>query len=121
MRTATRLIAVSATLIATVIATAALAQVPVNLTGRYLCIERCATAEPGQFAYVTQNGWELNVVSEVGAASRAWVDYPGRLWINAAQMGAIYSPDGLTIQFDNGTIWQRALELPPPPPPRRHR
>ena len=101
------------------LSTAAAAQTLVNLTGRYQCIGRCATSEPGQFAYVTQNGWELNVVSEVGAASRAWVDYPGRLWINAAQMGAIYSPDGITIQFDNGTVWQRALELPPPP--RRHR
>jgi len=99
------------------ISTAAAAQDVVNLTGRYQCIEHCATIEPGQFAYVTQNGWELNMVSEAGAASRAWVDYPGRLWINAAQMGAIYSPDGMTIQFDNGTIWQRALALPP----RRHR
>ena len=32
-------------------------------------------------------------------------------------MGAIYSPDGMTIQFDNGTIWQRAPEVPPGPPP----
>ncbi len=105
-------------LAATLVATAASAQ-GVNLTGRYQCIERCATSATGQFAYVTQNGWELNMISEVGAASRAWVDYPGRLWVNAAQMGAIYSPDGMTIQFDNGTIWQRALELPPPPPRRR--
>ena len=112
MRTATRLIALSATLVATVIATAASAQVPVNLTGRYLCMEKCASAEPGQFAYVTQNGWELNVVSEAGAASRAWVDYPGRLRINAAQMGAIYSPDGMTIQFDHGVVWRRILPEP---------
>jgi hypothetical protein len=37
-------------------------------------------------------------------------------------MGALYSPNGFTLQFDNGTIWQRAPELPPPPPPpiRRH-
>ena len=34
-------------------------------------------------------------------------------------MGAIYSPDGMTIQFDRGTVWQRAIDLPPPPPPRR--
>ncbi len=50
-----------------------------------------------------------------------WVDYPGRLWIARANLGAIYSPDGMTIQFDNGTIWQRALEAPPPPPRRRRR
>lgn len=107
-------------LLTALLSTAAAAQNLVNLTGRYHCIEKCATTVPGQLAYVTQNGWELNVMSEVGAASRAWVDYPGRLWINAAQMGAIYSPDGMTIQFDNGTIWQRALALPPPPP-RPHR
>ena len=43
------------------------------------------------------------------------MDYPGRLWIARADLGAIYSPDGMTIQFDNETIWQRALEAPPPP------
>jgi len=100
------------------VSTAATAQDIVNLTGRYQCIERCAASEPARPAYVTQNGWELNMLSEAGMPSRAWVDYPGHLWINAAQMGAIYSPDGMTIQFDNGTIWQRALALPPP---RRHR
>jgi len=68
---------------------------------------------------VTQNGWELNMVNDVGQPSRAWVNYPGRLWIDRLQEGAIYSPDGMTIQFDHGTIWQRAVELPPPPPPRR--
>src|SRR5262249_18459278 len=42
-----------------------------------------------------------------------------RLWIARADLGAIYSPDGMTIQFDNGTIWQRAPEAPPPPLRRR--
>jgi hypothetical protein len=32
-------------------------------------------------------------------------------------MGAVYSRDGMTIQFDNGTIWERDLRLPLPPPP----
>jgi hypothetical protein len=40
---------------------------------------------------------------------------------NAMRMGAIYSPDSMTIRFDSEPIWQRALELPPPPAPRRHR
>jgi hypothetical protein len=31
--------------------------------------------------------------------------------------GAFYSPDGMTIQFDNGTVWQRVIELAP----RHHR
>jgi hypothetical protein len=29
----------------------------------------------------------------------------------------VYSSDGMLIQFDNGTIWQRYV--PPPPPLRR--
>jgi hypothetical protein len=60
-----------------------------------------------------ENGWELNMVNDAGLASRAWLDYPGRIWVARANMGAIYSPDGMTIQFDNGTVWQRAPELPP--------
>jgi ribosomal protein L31E len=34
-------------------------------------------------------------------------------------MSAVYSPDGMTIQFDNGTIWQR--DVGPPPAPVRVR
>jgi hypothetical protein len=108
---------------AALVATPALAQ-EVNLTGRWQCVQNCVTMEPGSFAFITQNGRELNLVNEVGMASRAWVDYPGRIWVDRVQVGAVYAPDGMTIQFDNGTIWQRALEvLPAPgplaPPPRR--
>ena len=56
----------------------------------------------------------LSVVNDAGQPSRGWVDYPGRIWIWEADQGAIYSPDGLTIQFDRGTIWQRAPLVPPP-------
>jgi hypothetical protein len=92
----------------------------VNLTGRYRCVVNCV-APPGSFAFITQNGWDLNVVNDVGEPSRAWLDYPGRIWVERANQGAVYSPDGLTIQFDRGTIWERAPELPPPPPPRPRR
>jgi hypothetical protein len=105
---------------AALVATDASAQV-VNLTGRYQCVALCTQGLQGQFAFITQNGWELNVVNDAGEASRAWVDYPGRIWVQSANEGAVYSPDGMTIQFDRGTIWQRALELPPPPPPLRRR
>jgi hypothetical protein len=99
--------------------TEAAAQVQgVDLNGRYRCLEQCLGA-PGSFAFVTQNGWELNVVNDGGVASRAWVDYPGRIWVLQANQGAIYSPDGLRIQFDRGTIWQRAPLLPPPVRRRR--
>jgi hypothetical protein len=79
----------------------------VNLTGRWRCVELCLGA-PGGFAFITQNGWELNIVNDAGIPSRAWVDYPGRIWIEQANQGAIYSPDGITLQYDRGTIWQRA-------------
>jgi len=102
----------------TLIATEASAQL-VNLTGRYRCVELCLSGAQGGFAFITQNGWELNLVNDAGQASRAWVDYPGRIWVQMANQGAIYSPDGMTIQFDRGTIWQRAPEAPPPPPRRR--
>jgi hypothetical protein len=99
--------------------TEAAAQVQgVDLNGRYRCTAQCLGA-PGSFAFVTQNGWELNVVSDAGVASRAWVDYPGRIWVLQANQGAIYSPDGLRIQFDRGTIWQRAPLVPPPVRRRR--
>ena len=91
------------------------ASAQVNLTGRYRCMAVCTPGLQNQFAFITQNGWELNVVNDAGEPSRAWVGYPGRLWIQAANQGAIYSPDGLTIQFDRGTIWQRVPDLPPPP------
>jgi hypothetical protein len=105
-------------MLATLAATDASAQ-GVNLTGRWQCLALCL-GPPGGLAFITQNGWQLNVVSDAGVPSRAWVDYPGRIWIETAYQGAIYSPDGLTLQFDRGTIWQRIPEVPPPAPlPRR--
>jgi hypothetical protein len=91
-----------------------------NLTGRWRCVEFCQ-APPGGYAYITQNGRDMNIVNDVGESSRAWVDYPGRVWVDQANMGAVYSPDGMRIQFDRGTVWERALDLPPPPVVRRRR
>jgi len=93
-----------------------------NLSGRWQCMAQCL-GPPGGFAFITQNGWDLNIVNDAGMASRAWEDYPGHIWIEAMNVGALYSPDGFTLQFTNGTIWQRApiLPPPPPPPPPRHR
>ena len=100
---------VSAFAVATVlVATDAPAQVEgINLSGRYQCLELCL-GPPGSFAFITQNGWELNVVNDAGIPSRGWVDRPGRIWVEQANQGAIYSPDGMQIQFDRGTIWRRA-------------
>jgi len=92
-----------------------------DLTGTYQCIQMC---RGDMLAHVTQNGPELNLLTEAGVPSRAWPDWfspANRIWIDAYNISAVYTPDGLTIQFDNGTIWQRYVPPPPPPPPLRRR
>jgi hypothetical protein len=94
-------------------ATSASAQI-VNLSGAYRCIEGCRAAV-GSPAFVTQNGPNLNLVNEAGQPSRAWPDTfapTSRIWADNWNTGAVYSPDGMTIQFDNGTIWRRDLGPP---------
>src|SRR5438093_12749122 len=77
-------------ILATLIATNASAQVQgVDLNGRYECVLMCAGATGGP-AFITQNGWELNILNDVGEPSRAWVNYPGRIWVDRANQGAIY-------------------------------
>jgi hypothetical protein len=99
-------------LLATFAASGASAQ-GINLSGPWQCVAQCL-APQGSFAYITQYGWELNLVNEAGVPSRAWIDYPGHIWVQRANQGAIYSPDGFTIQFDSGTVWQRPQPVPPP-------
>jgi hypothetical protein len=91
----------------------------VNLTGQYVCVQVCQATPVPQLAHVTQNGWELNLVNEAGQPSRGWFNWGGRLWADDWQQSAVYSPDGMTIQFDRGSVWQRYV--PPPPPPVRVR
>jgi len=93
---------------AALVATDASAQ-GVNLTGPFRCVHLCAGGLVGTPAFVTQYGWELNLLNEVGQPVRAWVDWPGHIWIEQWNQGAIYSPDGISIQFDRGTVWQRDL------------
>jgi hypothetical protein len=81
-----------------------------NLSGQFLCVEGCVGGRPG-LAFVTQNGRDINLVNELGQPTRAWVDWPGHIWALNWNEGAIYSPDGMTVQFDNGTIWRRNIEL----------
>jgi hypothetical protein len=106
-------------LVAACAATGALAQ-PINLTGTYRCIQMCRDGNMGYPAYITQNGDTLNLVTETGQSYRAWPDWSApdsRIWIDARNESAVYSPDGIRIQFDDGRIWQR--ELPPPVVVRR--
>ena len=55
------------------------------------------------------NGWDLNVLGQAGPSRAS----PSRIWVENWNEGAIYSPDGMIIQFDRGMIWQRALANPP--------
>jgi hypothetical protein len=90
-----------------------------NMSGQFLCVQGCAGGLVGPVV-VTQNGWDLNLVNELGQPTRAWIDWPGHIWAQSWNEGAVYSPDGMTIQFDNGTVWQRNVELLvlPMAPPR---
>jgi hypothetical protein len=103
-------------LLTTLATTSASAQNVLNLTGPWRCVAQCL-GPPGSLAFITQNGWDMNVVNDAGVPSRAWIDYPGHIWLERANEGAVYSPDGLTLQFDRGTVWQRAPVLVPVPPP----
>jgi hypothetical protein len=93
----------------------------VDLNGRWRCVQLCRDGLVGQPAFITQNGWELNLLNEVGEPSRAWVDWVGHLWVQNWNQGAAYSPDGMVIQFDGGTIWQRDLGAPVVAPVERYR
>jgi hypothetical protein len=91
------------------------------LSGPYQCIQNCKG--PG-LARITQaeRSYDLNLVNEVGEPSRGWIDRPSHIWAEDWHVGAIVAPDGMTIQFDNGAVWQRFVPPPPPPPlpPRIH-
>jgi hypothetical protein len=80
-----------------------------DLNGQYRCVENCLGPS---YAFITQTGWEMNLVNEGGMPSRAWVDYPGHLWAENWGEGAVFSPDGLIVQFDNGSVWQRVIPAP---------
>jgi hypothetical protein len=73
-----------------------------NLSGIYRCVRNCAAGGLGR---ITAYGWNLSLTNEVGQTTRAWIDVPGHIWIPALNEGAVYSPDGFTIQFNSGTVW----------------
>ena len=90
----------------------------INLTGTYRCVQDCRDGYLGAPAFVTQNGDSLNLVTETGDSYRAWPDVTApnsRIWVDVRNESAVYSPDGLRIQFDDGRIWERDFGPPPPP------
>jgi hypothetical protein len=120
-----RMMSCTIAMLAALAATGASAQ-SVNLTGTYRCVQVCQQGLVGYLAYVTQNGPDINLLNEAGEPARAWPDWfapATRIWIERWNEGAVYSPDAMTIQFDNGTIWERDLGPPPAPaaPLRRRR
>ena len=67
-----------------------------NLSSPYRCVRpRMRRGSIGQPAFITQNGWDMRLVSEVGMPSRAWIDRPGHIWVDFWHEGAVYSLDGL--------------------------
>jgi hypothetical protein len=109
------LVSMALGLVAACAATAASAQT-VNLTGTYWCIQLCQDGMLGAPTFVTQNGNSVNLTTETGASYRAWPDWNApysRIWIDARGEGAVYSPDGMRIQFDDGRVWQRDIGPPP--------
>lgn len=72
----------------------------VNLTGNYRCIQDCRDGLVGAPTFVTQNENQLNLVTETGESFRAWPDVTApfsRIWIDARNESAVYSPDGMRI------------------------
>jgi hypothetical protein len=108
------LVSLALGLAAACVATAASAET-VNLTGTYRCIQMCRDGMLGAPTFVTQNGDAVNLTTETGESYRAWPDWNAplsRIWIEARGEGAVYSPDGMRIQFDDGRVWQRDV-VPP--------
>jgi hypothetical protein len=81
-----------------------------NLAGIYRCVNHCLG--PG-VVRITQRGRELTLIDPSGRPASAWIGAPGHIW-TAWQEGAVYSPDGFTIQFTGGTVW---VLLEPTPVP----
>jgi hypothetical protein len=73
-----------------------------NLSGLYRCVRNCAGAS---LARITAYGWNLLLTNELGQTTKAWIDWPGHIWMPALNEGAVYSPDGFTIQFNRGSVW----------------
>jgi hypothetical protein len=80
-----------------------------DISGRYRCVQMCKGGRSGP-AFITHAEGSVDdfeLVNEVGVPARAWIDAPGHMWIQDWKLGALFGFDGLTIRFDNGTVWRR--------------
>jgi hypothetical protein len=73
-----------------------------NLSGVYRCVHHCAGRG---LPHIIQTGWQLSLTDETGQPSVGWIQRPGFIWVEALKGGAVYSPSGFTIQFNNGSVW----------------
>lgn len=95
-----------------------------DISGRYRCIQRCkgGLVGPAFVTHADSAAFDFELVDEAGQPARAWIDFPGHFWVEDWQEGAVFALDGLTIRFDNGTVWRRYTMweqyLPPLPPPQ---
>jgi hypothetical protein len=76
--------------------------IPPNLSGIYRCVHNCAAPRLGRIVAL---GRQLTLTGPGGESIRAWIDWPGHIWVPALNEGAVYSPDGFTIQFERGGVW----------------
>jgi hypothetical protein len=76
--------------------------IPPNLSGLYRCVRHCAGPQVGRIVAL---GRQLVLAGPNGQSIRAWIDWPGHIWVPALNEGAVYSPDGFTIQFERGSVW----------------
>jgi hypothetical protein len=82
-----------------------------NLSGVYRCVHDCAGI---RLVHIVQNGRQLDLTNENGQASTAWIESPGHIWTQSLNDGAVYSPDGFTIQFNRGMVWVLVEPTPAP-------
>ena len=92
----------------TAIVTPAFADPPPDVDGVYRCVQHCRGFE-GLRGFIGQSGTQVNIVSESGEPANGYIEFPRRIWVDKWQQGAMVSPDGLKIQFDDGKVWVREV------------
>ena len=89
----------------------ALADPSINVDAVYRCVHLCVPGYEGARAYVGQSGSQVNLVSESGDAATGYIQWPRRIWSDTWDRGAMVSPDGIKIQFDDGKVWIREMPV----------
>ena len=74
-------------------------------------VHLCVPGYEGARAFVAQSGSQVNLVSESGDGATGYIEWPRRIWSDTWDKGAMVSPDGIKIQFDDGTVWIREMPV----------